>query len=304
MDYPFRHGSLFSGIGGFDLAAEWMGWNNVFHCEINTFCQKVLKYHFPNAATHTDIKQTDFSIYRGQCDIVSGGFPCQPYSVAGKRKGSEDDRHLWPEMLRAIREIQPSWIVGENVPGLLNWQRGMVLAEIKSDLESEGFEVLPPCILPSCGKNAIHKRYRLWIIAFNASNDEYKQKNKQNGNGISKSIEENIFQQKEHKHNGFNIVSQSEGIDTNTELRRCKESGRQPVSREYYNDFQSGWPRSEPLLCGGNDGIPNWVDRIKALGNSIVPQIAYEIFKAIEEYDKSQKTIKPFKTTREGPAHF
>ena len=102
-----KHLSLFSGIGGFDLAASWMGWENVAHCEINEFCRKVLKYHFPNSISHEDIKKTDFSPYRGTINIVSGGFPCQPYSLAGKRLGKNDDRHLWPEMLRAIREIKP-----------------------------------------------------------------------------------------------------------------------------------------------------------------------------------------------------
>jgi DNA (cytosine-5)-methyltransferase 1 len=101
--------------GNFDLAAQWAGWDNVFHCEINEFGRKVLKYYWPEATSYEDITTTDFTIHRGQIDILTGGFPCQPYSVAGKRKGKEDDRHLWPEMLRAIREIQPIWIVGENV---------------------------------------------------------------------------------------------------------------------------------------------------------------------------------------------
>lgn len=120
-----RHGSLFSGIGGFDLAAEWMGWKNVFHCEINPFGQKVLHHYWPNAIQYSDITKTDFSKHEGTIDIISGGFPYQPYSNAGKRKGKEDERHLWPEMLRAIRQIQPRWIVGENVPGLLNWGGGI-----------------------------------------------------------------------------------------------------------------------------------------------------------------------------------
>ena len=137
-----RHGSLFSGIGGFDLAAEWMGWENVFHCEWNEFGQKVLKHYWPNAKSYGDIKQTDFNIWRGRIDVLSGGFPCQPYSMAGKRLGKEDDRHLWPEMLRAIREIQPRWIVGENVRGIISWGGGLVFDEVQSELEAEGYEVL------------------------------------------------------------------------------------------------------------------------------------------------------------------
>lgn len=99
------HGSLFSGIGGFDLAAEWIGWENVFHCEINEFCTKILNYHFPNAEHYADITKTDFSKYRGRIDVLTGGFPCQPFSVSGKRRGTDDNRYLWPEMLRAIQEI-------------------------------------------------------------------------------------------------------------------------------------------------------------------------------------------------------
>ena len=119
-----KHGSLFSGIGGFDLAAEWMGWENVFHCEWNPFGQKVLKHHFPKSISYNDITKTDFSIHRGDIDIITGGFPCQPYSTAGLRKGKADERHLFPEMLRAIKEIQPTWIIGENVRGLVSWGGG------------------------------------------------------------------------------------------------------------------------------------------------------------------------------------
>jgi len=162
-----RHGSLFSGIGGFDLAAEWMGWENVFHCERDEFCSRVLKYHFPRSISYGDIKQTDFSVHRGEIDIISGGFPCQPYSGAGKRLGKEDDRHLWPEMLRAIREVAPRFVVGENVRGLLNWNGGVVLDEIYADLEAEGYEV-GTFVLPAVGINAPHRRERVWIIAHRA----------------------------------------------------------------------------------------------------------------------------------------
>ena len=159
-----RHGSLFSGIGGFDLAAQWMGWTNVFHCEWEDFPRKVLNHHFPKSISYGDIKETDFTIHRGQIDILSGGFPCQPYSVAGKREGKNDDRHLWPEMLRAIREIKPRYVVGENVRGLLSWNGGLVFDEVQSDLEDEGFEVIP-FILPAASVNAPHKRDRVWFVA-------------------------------------------------------------------------------------------------------------------------------------------
>lgn len=151
------HASLFSGIGGFDLAAELSGWNNNFWCEIEPFCQKILKYYFPTSKGYEDIKTTDFRIWRGKIDVLTGGFPCQPFSNAGKRKGTEDNRYLWPEMLRAIREIQPGWIVGENVFGIVNWSQGMVFEQVCVDLEDEGYEV-QPFVLPAAGVNAPHKK--------------------------------------------------------------------------------------------------------------------------------------------------
>ena len=114
------HASLFSGIGGAELAASWIGWTNVFHCEIQEFQRKVLEYWFPNSISYEDITKTDFTEWRGRIDVLTGGFPCQPFSVAGKRKGAEDNRYLWGEMLRAIRQIQPTWVVGENVNGILS----------------------------------------------------------------------------------------------------------------------------------------------------------------------------------------
>jgi DNA (cytosine-5)-methyltransferase 1 len=161
-----RHASLFSGIGGFDLAAEWAGWTNVFNCEIEDFPRRVLKYHFPNAIQYGNIKETDFTIHRGRIDVLTGGFPCQPFSVAGKRLGKNDERHLWPEMYRAIQQIKPKWIVGENVRGLLSWSDGLVLDEVYTDLENEGYEV-QSFVLPAAGINAPHKRERVWIVAKN-----------------------------------------------------------------------------------------------------------------------------------------
>ena len=163
-----KHGSLFSGIGGFDLAAQWMGWENVFHCEWNPFGQKVLHHYWPNAEQFTDITKTDFTKYANKIDILTGGFPCQPYSQAGKRKGKEDERHLWPHMLRAIKEIQPRWVVGENVFGLVNWSDGLVFHEVQTDLEAAGYEVFP-YVLPAAAVNAPHRRDRIWFVAYSHS---------------------------------------------------------------------------------------------------------------------------------------
>jgi DNA (cytosine-5)-methyltransferase 1 len=160
-----NHGSLFSGIGGFDLAAEWMGWNNTFHCEWMPFPRKVLSHYFPNSISYEDITKTDFYIHRGAIDILTGGFPCQPYSSAGKRLGKEDERHLWPHMLRVISEIKPTYVVGENVRGLTNWNGGVVFEEVCTDLENQGYTV-QPILLPACSVGAPHRRDRVWFVAY------------------------------------------------------------------------------------------------------------------------------------------
>lgn len=177
------HASLFSGIGGFDLAAEWMGWQNVFNCEIDPFCRKVLAYYFPDAKQYEDVKTADFTIHRGHIDVLTGGFPCQPFSLAGKRKGSDDNRYLWPEMLRAIREIQPRWVVGENVFGIVNWSDGLVFEQVQSDLENEGYEV-QPYIIPACAVDAPHRRDRVWFVA-HRSHDRFGRKRNSKGCGVS-----------------------------------------------------------------------------------------------------------------------
>lgn len=189
------HASLFSGIGGAELAASWLGWTNVFHCEIQEFQRKVLEYWFPNSISYEDITKTDFKEWRGQIDILTGGFPCQPFSVAGKRKGAEDNRYLWGEMLRAIRQIQPTWVVGENVNGILSMvqpgtetkmgrtddlleenyiyrkEQQFTIDAICEDLERAGYSV-QPFVIPACAVGAPHRRDRVWIIArLNADTD-------------------------------------------------------------------------------------------------------------------------------------
>ena len=267
------HGSLFSGIGGFDLSAEWMGWENLFHCEWNEFGQKVLNYYWPNAELFTDITKSDFTKYANKIDILTGGFPCQPYSMAGKRLGKEDERHLWPEMLRAIREIKPRWVVGENVLGLVNWSGGLVFHEVQTDLEVEGYEV-QPFLLPACGVNAPHRRDRIWFVAYS-----------DNERGSS----------------GFGQVQKEDGeiSEWNNDAESCDTNNRN-VSN--YINRKSGWenfPTVSPV-CSGDDGLSNRLDSItfskwrsesiKAGGNAIVPQVVYQIFKTIEEYEYLQSS--------------
>lgn len=184
----YTHASLFSGIGGAELAASWLGWTNVFHCEIQEFQRKVLEYWFPNSISYEDITKTDFSEWRGHIDVLTGGFPCQPFSVAGKRNGAEDNRYLWGEMLRAIRQIQPTWIVGENVNGILSMvqpsketkmgstddlfdenfiyrkEQKFTIEVICEDLERAGYSV-QPFVIPACAVGAPHRRDRVWIVA-------------------------------------------------------------------------------------------------------------------------------------------
>ena len=158
------HGSLFSGIGGFDLAAAWAGWTNVFNCEIDPFCRRVLKYHFPESEQYEDIRTTDFTVWRDCIDVLTGGFPCQPFSLAGKRKGTADDRYLWPAMLGVVRTVRPRWVVGENVLGIVNWSQGMVFEQVCADLEAAGYEV-QAYLIPAAGVGAPHLRYRTWFVA-------------------------------------------------------------------------------------------------------------------------------------------
>lgn len=160
---------LFAGIGGFSLAAHWMGWETAAFVEWEEYPQKVLKKNFPNVPIYGDIKEFDGKQYTGTVDLICGGFPCQPFSSAGKRKGKEDDRYLWPEMLRVIREVQPTWVVGENVAGIVSMDGGAVLEQICADLEGEGFEV-QSFIIPAISKGAPHRRDRIWIIGYSDNN--------------------------------------------------------------------------------------------------------------------------------------
>lgn len=190
-----KHASLFSGIGAPELAAYWLGWQNVFHCEISEFCRTILNYWYPNSIGYENIKTTDFKKWQGEIDVLTGEFPCQPFSSAGQRLGANDDRYLWPEMLRAIREIQPSFVIGENVAGILTMvqpteavkvgctpslfeendniyrkEQQFVVETVCTDLEREGYSV-QPFVIPACSVGAPHQRDRVWFIAQrNASN--------------------------------------------------------------------------------------------------------------------------------------
>ena len=297
-----RHASLFSGIGGFELAATWMGWENVLNCEIDPFPRKILNYYWPSAIQYEDIKTTDFTIHRGGIDILTGGFPCQPYSTAGKRLGKEDERHLWPEMLRAIREIQPRWVVGENVRGLTNWNGGMVFDEVQADLETEGYEVTP-FLLPACAVDAPHRRDRIWFVAYAKGPrgatyaDERKKYKPHNGQEVW-SIVDPIGEgwiTPDANGSRFQINPQRKQPSVS---QQKKPSARCSVSGTFAT--RNGWkifPTQSPVRSGNDgfsdrlDGItfPKWRNQsIKAYGNAVVPQVVFQIFKAIELFEKMQ----------------
>lgn len=253
-----NHGSLFSGIGGFDLAAQWMQWNNIFHCEWNPFGQKILKHYWPHAHSFTDITTTDFTPFANKINILTGGFPCQPYSVAGQRKGTNDARHLWPEMLRAVREIRPRWVVGENVRGLISWNDGLVFDQVQTDLENEGYEVWP-FLLPACGVNAPHRRERIWFIA-HAKNINAFRKSRSNNKEQSNNPKIGERFQCEPSSNGqYGFTSNAD--DSGTQRRSSpgyasfeRKNSKQQLGgfnkRPDWNDFPT-----QPPVCTRNDGL-------------------------------------------------
>ena len=319
-----RHGSLFSGIGGFDLAAQWMGWENVFQVEWDKWCQKILAKNFPDTLRFGDIvefnkmlqngeiitnttgdgfsKRTtigkkipkeirgdefnirnitqgkDKRINLGQIDILTGGFPCQPFSHAGKRKGTDDSRYLWPEMLTTIRILKPSYVVGENVAGLVSMENGKTLDGILSDLANEGYTT-EQFIIPACGVGAWHRRDRIWIIA--TSNSRYPGSKRRIEGGVQgggESFNQSAscdIQPGEVQRDVSDTISQR-GCSRDTGGEYAEDVRQKPGSPQY------GYWHSEPSVGRVANGISNRVDRLKGLGNAIVPQIAFELFKAIE----------------------
>jgi len=309
-----RHGSLFSGIGGFDLAASWMRWENVFHCEKDPFCRKVLHYYWPKADSYADIHEFNAVKYRGRVDILSGGFPCQPFSQVGKRKGTADPRHLWPEMCRIIGEVQPRWVVGENVYGLINWNRGLVFEQVHLDLESAGYQV-QTYILPAAAVNAPHRRARIWFVAnAHAVCDQQSQRTvnaKENaqtqgcrpGGAVTRMPGRTGELDPERT-----VADPGEFTDSPQSGER-KRPDPKPLSQRdnlrrdaAATSFAGGapnagipdwrtWPAQSPV-CGGDDGVSLALDGItlskwreesmKAYGNAIVPQVALRLFKTVQ----------------------
>lgn len=331
-DRPLTHLSLFSGIGGLDLAAEWAGFQTVGQCEFADYPTKVLEKHWPDVPRWRDIRTlTKESFYertgRRTVDVISGGFPCQPFSVAGKQRGKEDERYLWPEMLRVIRELRPHCVVGENVPGIIRIAAGQVV----KDLEQAGYHVVV-LNFEAAAVGAWHRRSRVFFVASDdpdvADTDSPGFKGNQQPGAPDAAEDERkcpsygaACKCGEALHDplcvgagGIPDVAYANGArpgkGANEEYaasRRLAPQFRPPTSGEpLHNTVRGG--------CDGNDrrsksqeladgrcwaaepgvgrvahGIPHRVDRLKCLGNAVVPQQAYPIFRAIADVERSMR---------------
>ena len=274
---------LFSGIGGFSLGLEACGMTTTAFCERDPYCQSILKKHWPKTPVHTDVRKLDGKQYQNSIDVVAGGFPCQPFSVAGNRLGSEDDRPLWPEMLRIIRECRPRWVIGENVSGFVK----MALDDVSSDLEGEGYAVRA-FVLPAVAVEARHRRDRCFIIA-HREDVAYA-----SGEGLQRHGQEHQLRSfgEEEQVIGRGDVAHTIGSRGETWLSG-QEQGQEGHSREFNHEgyqrswWETGgeWP-AEPSVGRVADGVPNRVDRIKSLGNAVVPQLIQAIGELVLAADK------------------
>lgn len=280
MNSNLTHGSLFSGIGGPEIAAEMMGWKNMFHCEINPFGRKILDYWFPNSKSYEDITKTDFTEWKGKINVLTGGFPCQPFSCAGQRKGAEDDRYLWPEMLRAIREIQPDWVVGENVAGILTMvqpgsetalgreeylfgevdrerilhRQEYVVETVCSDLEREGYS-LQPVVIPACAVGAPHRRDRVFFIAHRADAGSEGMQREWENNILSggTATDTDSHRWRDGKNQQVTIAERKGTADIGTFREDGASSDSQcPGSGQIYKEVQSEQPNGHSFDSNGN----------------------------------------------------
>lgn len=329
------HLSLFSGIGGLDIAAEWAGFKTVGQCEWADYPTKVLEKHWPSVPRWRDIRSlTQESFYDRTSlrtvDIISGGFPCQPFSVAGKQKGKEDDRYLWPEMLRVIRELKPTWVLGENVPGILRIA-GKTVCE---DLEREGYFVTV-LNFEAAAVGAKHRRERVFFVGHTkhdgqpsqqelrgdetASNDWWSKEPKTPGKPEGTNRPVNVSGVCGSEHGGERPISNpqseqdcrlqqqkfqpnfgtySENV-SNTTCQRRQKSGNEAGNISQGQSEWESWTADsfnghiwefEPNVGRVANGVSSRVDRLKCLGNAVVPQQAYPIFRAIAEIEHSIKT--------------
>ena len=255
---------LFSGIGGFSLGLERTGgFETVAFCEIDPFCRQVLEKHWPDVPIHEDVRDLTADAV-GHIDVITGGYPCQPFSLAGKRAGEEDDRHLWPEVKRLVAAIRPRWCLFENVFGHIS----MGLDEVLSDLDNEGYTAWP-LVIPACAVDAPHRRNRVWIVGHTEHNGR---------NGAHTDARRAKEQQP-----GVREVGEPTGTSSPFNVAdpsSIHAQGFQNRPGEVESWGGSGW-KPEPPVGRVANGIPRRVDRLKSLGNAVVPQIPEIIGRAI-----------------------
>ena len=272
---PIRHLDLFSGIGGFALAAKWVGGiETIGFCEIDEWARKVLNKNFPSIPIHHDVKTLDPKNH-DSIELITAGYPCQPFSVAGKQKGKDDDRHLWPEVFRIIKGSRPRMVLCENVAGHVN----MGLDDVLSDLESEGYSA-QSIIIPACAVDAKHRRDRVWIMAYATIIDDGSCDQGENKRQISK----------------FGKGGSAEDVaDTDNErLSQLHNAAKSDDKGQLTRGFAEGWRETERWASESGlgrvaHGIPNRIHRLKGLGNAIVPQVAAEILRVMMTVNQQSK---------------
>jgi DNA (cytosine-5)-methyltransferase 1 len=302
--------SLFSGIGGLDCAAEMAGISTAAMCESDPFCRKVLRKHWPSMTIFDDIRKLEVKNIAAPIGIIHGGFPCQPFSLAGHKKGRDDDRYLWPEFSRLVREIEPRYVVAENVSGILN----IAADEICADLESLGYAV-GVCSFEAAALGAPHRRARVFFIAAHSG------RGVREGGAIQEAIRAEYERGKVADHqrpsDAPDAYASAQGFPDGTgrserQQEQCRSvaEGRE---REAFGRSECGsWREFKPGVGGVADGLPRWLDgywineadiprtakgiknrvaRLRALGNAVVPAQAYPIFRAIAETESRYNDV-------------
>lgn len=288
MNEQGTHIDLFSGIGGFAIAARWTGFRTVAFCECEPYAQRVLRKHWPDVPIHADVRTFPGERYAG-ATLLTGGFPCQPFSLAGKRAGSGDDRFLWPAMVAVVEAVRPAWIIGENVPGIVS----MELDRCAADLEAQGYAVWP-VIVPACAVGAFHRRDRVWIVA-------HREKPGMEGPNATRPARADgrasewgcdvadTAQREDDRRNGRCL---EETPRQGASVHAAVDAGRQDVPdtgrgrgqgpwRVERGEPDAAWWEPEPNVGRVATGIPARVDRLRGLGNAIVPQVAAELMRMI-----------------------